>query len=241
MPLTDYVPDFRSPIPRGRIASTLMLLAFYLLAAGIGLRLQVYYGAVTPLWPPSGLAVWMLWRRGLGLAPVILGGEWLVALWLGQGWQAQILGPLAQLVEAMLASMLLRLARLPARPLDTLHGLQLFLLDAVLLAPMLAAAIGTWGLYLTGATGDGPLYETLLTWWTGDALGILIITPLLLAWWPQPARSTVAQAAALMIATGIAALVVLMQAPEQRTMLFFLLLPFVAIAGLLRDPAVVTL
>ena len=241
MPLTDYVPDFRSPIPRGRIASTLMLLAFYLLAAGIGLRLQVYYGAVTPLWPPSGLAVWMLWRRGLGLAPVILGGEWLVALWLGLGWQAQILGPLAQLVEAMLASMLLRLARLPARPLDTLHGLQLFLLDAVLLAPMLAAAIGTWGLYLTGATGDGPLYETLLTWWTGDALGILIITPLLLAWWPQPARSTVAQAAALMIATGIAALVVLMQAPEQRTMLFFLLLPFVAIAGLLRDPAVVTL
>ena len=23
------------------------------------------------------MAVWMLWRRGLGLAPVILGGEWL--------------------------------------------------------------------------------------------------------------------------------------------------------------------
>lgn len=241
MPFSIASPDVRAALLHSPFVRLPLLLGLYLFAAAIGLRLQVVYGAVTPFWPPSGLALWMLWRRGLRYAPVIVAGEWLVALWLGQGWPAQLLGPLAQLTEASLAAELLRRAHLPPRPFDGLRGLGWFLLYGVLLAPMLAAGLGSCGLYLAAATADGPLSASFLTWWTGDALGILIVTPLLLAWWPQPQRSVLVPAMPLMVATATVALFVLLQAPEQRTLLFFLLLPFVAIAGLLRDPAIVTL
>ena len=73
-------------------------------------------------------------------------------------------------------------AAVPARDVITFAGL------AALLSPMLSATIGSVSLCLSGAALWENFSQLWLTWWLGDAVGALVVTPLLLAWGSTPAK-----------------------------------------------------
>jgi signal transduction histidine kinase/ActR/RegA family two-component response regulator len=79
---------------------------------------------------------------------------------------------------ALAALLLRRWVGAPVR-LDTIRGVLLFVLVAPLAANGLAAAFGGM---VTGAASNGGFEDTFKVWWLSDALGIALVTPLVIAW-----------------------------------------------------------
>ena len=79
-------------------------------------------------------------------------------------------------------------------------------------APMVAACLGSFGLWIHGSMPPAALSEVALTWWVGDALGIAVVTPLVLTTWramrgdltdlPLFTPAILAEGAATLLAVG---------------------------------------
>lgn len=209
-----------------------LLVGVYHAASRLGLFLQVSYGGLTPIWPASGIAVVLLWRGGGRWWPVILTGEFLNALYLGQAWPAGLNGGLAQLLEAGLAGWLLR--RLAVSPgLDDTRSVFRFVGAACLAPPLLAASLGAGGLWWLGELPAGQLPRAWFTWWLGDAMGILLLAPALVLWrrWPWRSRARTLLWAGLTLLLVACSLLLMWQAQGEAEQLFFLLLPLVVLSA----------
>lgn len=210
------------------------LIALYHLATRLGLFLQGSYGGLTPLWPASGIALALLWRGGWKWAPVIVIGEIINATWLQQPLLAGINGGLAQLLEASIAVTLLR--RTAVTPnFDSTRELCLFIILACMLAPVASASLGALGLWGMDIITTAQIANAWFTWWLGDAMGILVVTPFVMLWFRWPLQNPFysreqfyrwAALTGLFIACGTA---IMWSADNQATQVFFLLLPLVAI------------
>ncbi|WP_051971177.1 MASE1 domain-containing protein [Kitasatospora azatica] len=160
----------------------LAVAAVYLAAGRIGLLQQVVVAGakVTPLWPPTGIAVTCLLLLGLGVWPGIALGAFLVIATIGPVHPSSI-GIIGGNTLAPLAACLI-LRRVGFRiELDRLRdGLALVFLGA-LGGMLISATIGTCVLVWDGSLPLHSFWSTWSAWWTGDAMGVLVFTPLLLA------------------------------------------------------------
>ncbi len=134
---------------------------------------------VTPLWPPTGIAVVCLLLLGLRMWPGVALGAFLVNLSLGSSVLVALGISVGNTLAPVTACLLLR--RSGFRPeLDRLRdALALVFLGA--LAGMLVSATGGTGvLTLAGAVPTDAFWSTWSVWWTGDAMGVLVVVPFLL-------------------------------------------------------------
>ncbi len=160
----------------------LALAAVYYGAAKVGLLEQVVVAGavVTPLWPPTGIALSFLLLLGLRMWPGIAVGTLLVISTLTSLDLAGI-GVVAGNTAAPVCACLM-LRRVGFRvELDRLRdGVALVALGAFA-AMLLSATLGSGTQVLTGALPTGDFWRTWASWWAGDAMGVLVITPLVLA------------------------------------------------------------
>ncbi|MGW6600220.1 MASE1 domain-containing protein [Streptomyces sp. NPDC055036] len=133
---------------------------------------------VSPLWPSTGIALTCLFLMGVGVWPGITLGVFLHLVTLDP-LTAVTPGVLAGATLAPLCSYLL-LRRVGFRvELDRLRdGMALVFLGA-LAGMSISATLGTSMLVLNGKLPVG-FWPTWLAWWAGDAMGVLLVTPLLL-------------------------------------------------------------
>ncbi len=156
----------------------------YVATALISLKVRGDHDGITPIWPPSGIALFVFHRYGLRMWPVVA----LSIAWLG--WHVGIppvaigIAMLGNIGEAALGCLLIRRFDIELRL--RFRGVIRFVFLPVLLAPALGASVGTLGMVLGGAGSWDELPVMWLMWWAGDAVGILLFTPLMLAWWRQP-------------------------------------------------------
>lgn len=151
----------------------------YFLAAEIGLAFASTFEAISPIWPASGLAVALVRMFGSRMWPAIAAGAFAAnALVLEPGAALIIAG--GNTLEAVAGGTILRW--LIERQSDA------FILARTLgyvmssgLATMISATVGVGALYLTGEMTEQAAPQAWITWWAGDALGILVITSALLA------------------------------------------------------------
>ncbi|MFE8070985.1 EAL domain-containing protein [Marinobacteraceae bacterium S3BR75-40.1] len=206
----------------------LALTALYVGCAQVGLVLRLLHADVTPLWPPSGLGLALVWLGGRRWLPVILVGEMLTALSLDQPWLAGLNGAVAQGLEAVFALLLIQ--RLQLSPtLDSSRSIILFLGVVALGAPTLSAGLGMISLYALDLVPLQDAPAAWLFWWLGDALGIAILTPAIVLWWlrPWPRWSMIHD---WLLATAVVLAFLLVtdsQFPNQGWTFFFLLMPYV--------------
>lgn len=186
--------------------------ASYTLAALAGLRLDAVSGFASLIWAPTGIsiaAVLLLGHRiwpgiflGALAANVINGAAVPVAMGIGTG----------NTLEALAAALALR--RVPGlrMALDGLRDTVAFIAIAVLLAPIISASIGVATLKMFGLVAPHRVTETWRTWWVGDAIGALLVAPLILVWCTQPrSRLTparLAEAAALLLGLLLASVAI---------------------------------
>jgi integral membrane sensor domain MASE1 len=197
----------------------------YYLAAKIGLRLALVRGQVTPLWPPSGISLACLLLLGVRCWPGITAGAFLVNVAFGPSLPAVIVISTGNTIAPVCAYFLLTrvdfrtdLGRL--RDALALIGLGAFT------GMLVSATIGSGTLFVAGALTHGDFWATWSVWWTGDAMGVLVIAPVLLVAattrWRRsvpPARWLEA-AALLVVAVGVTLVVT-----QTSTHLLFLIFP----------------
>jgi Amt family ammonium transporter len=102
---------------------------------------------------------------------------------------------------------------------------------------VVSGALGTTGLVLAGEVASEAWLETGVVWWLGDALGILIVTPVIAQWhaWRALDRTRKASLAVLALLLGATGATIAVFGGERASNLFFLLLPFVVWAALRFD------
>jgi diguanylate cyclase (GGDEF)-like protein len=163
-----------------RLAAALAVV--YLAAAQFGLRFATVNPSTTLIWAPSGLALAALLRYGRGLWPGVFAGALAANLLVAGSLLSSVGIAAGNTLEAVLAaSLLLRFssgARCAERPLDLL-GLAGY---GALLSTTASATAGVTSLALAGLAPWSQRGSIWLTWWLGDAIGMLLVTPLLLVW-----------------------------------------------------------
>ncbi|SHM18273.1 Integral membrane sensor domain MASE1 [Streptomyces yunnanensis] len=160
----------------------LVLAAVYYGAAKIGLLEQVVIAGavVTPLWPPTGIALSCLLLLGLRMWPGIAVGTFLVISTLTRPDLAGFGVVAGNTLAPVCACLMLRRVGFHTE-LDRLRdGVALVSLGAFA-AMVISATLGSGTQVLTGSLPAGDFWRTWASWWVGDAMGVLVITPLVLA------------------------------------------------------------
>ena len=159
-------------------------------SARAGLLQQLVRGQVTPLWPPTGIALASLLLRGPRVWPGIALGAFLVNVSLGPSIPAVLSIVLGNTLAPLCSYTLLRRTGFH-RQLDRLPDALALIFLGAFTGMLVSATIGSGTLALTGVLSAGDFWPTWSVWWTGDAMGILLVTPVLLvlhaARWPKGA------------------------------------------------------
>ncbi|WP_328320821.1 MASE1 domain-containing protein [Streptomyces sp. NBC_00388] len=175
-----FAPDTRRPAML--VAQMLLVAAAYYGSARLGLLREVIVdGAViTPLWLPTGVALSSLLYLGLRIWPGIAIGALLsIATISNTLTQPGVTIAAGNTLAPVCAFLLLR--RVGFRPaLDRLRdGVTLVFLGG-LAAMLVSASIGCTTLAVTGKLPLRDFWPVWSAWWAGDAMGVLVATPVLL-------------------------------------------------------------
>ena len=211
--------------PRGEYAIRLAVVASgYYVAAQLGLRFAVVGDDVTPLWPPTGVAIVALLLFGTRIWPAIAVAAFAVNGPIGPSVAAAACIAIGNTLAPVAAALLLVRVGFRTR-LDRVRDALAIVFIGALLCMAISATIGTTTLFVADAIDANEYPETWAAWWTGDAMGLLIVAPFL---WSlrRPTSSVVhwdrvLEASALFVTLFIACVV----AVRNQEHLLFLVLP----------------
>ncbi len=202
------VPQYFRPRIEGSRPGYLMhvavLAALCFVAGKLGLLLAISPGNATaiwtasPIWPASGIALAAILLFGYRLWPGIFLGSLLVNI--GTSFDASsallLLTSLAlatslsigAALQAVVGAMLVR--RFVGFPNALVHSRDVlkFLVLGGPISCMTSATLGVSSLFVAGVVPAGEAAFGCWTWWIGDTIGVLIVTPLILIWTAEPRR-----------------------------------------------------
>ena len=162
-----------------RAAWLLGVFAAYVATAKLGLALDPVGGFATLVWPPTGIALAALVRRGPGLWPAVALGAAVANLTSGAPWPVALGIAAGNTLEALLGARVLSAVQGYTGPIVRVRH-AVALLVAALASPLVSASFGVLSLragdVLTAARGVG----VWTAWWLGDVLGALVVAPVLL-------------------------------------------------------------
>src|ERR1700730_1420656 len=163
------------------LAQLLVVAVVYFLAAKLGLSLAFLNASVSPVWPPTGLAIAAVWWLGSRVSPGVLLGAFLVNLLTLSAPPAAGIA-MGNTLEAVVAVYLLHRFVGARNPFNRAGDFLKFVVVAPIASPIVSATIGNLSLCLGGGASWQHFGTLWLTWWLGDAVGALLIVPLLLTW-----------------------------------------------------------
>ncbi|MFF4309173.1 MASE1 domain-containing protein [Streptomyces sp. 900105755] len=211
---------------------TLAVAACYFAAARLGLlcRLTAQSAVFTPVYPSTGVALACLLVFGLGCWPGISLGAFFLVLSLGPPGPDVVGIMVGNTAGPVCACVLLRRVGFRTDLGRLRDGVALVFLGA-LAAMLISSTVGVVSLLLAGKLAAPHFWSTWLAWWVGDAMGVLLVTPVLLVLWEArrpPSAARWKEALALAVVT-----VVLVTAATHSTMsALFLVYPVVIWAAL---------
>ncbi len=224
----------RNEVLRRFCAASLPILAIaaaYYGAARLGLLLQLVRHQVTPMWPPTGIALVALLFLGLRVWPGIALGAFVVNLSIGPTVPAVLAIALGNTLAPVCSYLLLRRAEF-RNELDRLWDALVLVFLGSLVGMLVSSTVGSTVLLLSGAVPAHDFWSTWSVWWTGDAMGVLVVAPFLLvlrrARWPRGV-GMLRWVEATALVSGI--LLVAFLATTTGLSLLFLVFPFLIWAG----------
>ena len=158
----------------------------YLGVAKLALAAAVAQPVVSSAWPPAGLALAILVLYGRRYWPGVAIGAVLLNATSGVPLAGALAIGCGNALEALVGAHLLR--RVGFRPaLDRLVDVVTLVLLGGVVSTLISASIGVTSLWLSGATALQSLPTLGIVWWSGDCIGVIAFTPLLLTWLSPPA------------------------------------------------------
>lgn len=177
-------------LPSGRrlLVLSLIVVATYAVVGALTLTVGQYSGLASPVWPAAGLAFAVVYEYGWRLAPAVLIGSILSNL-ATLGRQESLtataivvtvaIGVGASL-QAMVASTLVTKAVGRRASLTSGGQIVAFLLLAGPVGSVVNATIATIAQLASGLLSADQALVLWVTWWAGDAIGVVVFAPLIL-------------------------------------------------------------
>lgn len=189
--LSSPLPPEPALAPARVIALNLALATLYVLFGLGSLQLILPPDYAAPVFPAAGLALAMVLRWGAALLPGVALGSAMVQLGLSiQRDHVALLAPAVIGLGAALQAWLgVELSRrwVGERPELTEPVELLKFFGAVAgLACLVSPSLAVPALWLTGVIDIEQIARHWLSWWTGDAIGVLLVTPIALSLFGQP-------------------------------------------------------
>ena len=162
------------------LGELLVVLLAYLLAGAVGLAIPFTSGNVSPVWPASGVALYAIIVFGYRIWPAITVGAFLVNFFTPIPPIAALGIAIGNTAGAVAGAWLLRRVTLLKPPLTRLKDALGLIILAGLGSSAISATFGSLILSLTPVNPWSNFGKAWLMWYLGDAMGVLIIAPLLL-------------------------------------------------------------
>ena len=173
---------------RRSLINILVLTLLYFLTARLSLYLAIAGTNSSAVWPPAGIAVTAIILFGYGIAPGVFIGALSAnfVAFISSEHPADIAAYTSLIIacgntaEAIGGAWILRKVAPAAGSFSSLRGILLFVVCGLILTPGLSALPGVLAISTAGVSPWAEFPYVLINWWTGDAVGILIIVPLAL-------------------------------------------------------------
>ena len=189
------------------VGLTVVLAAGYVLAGEIAFAIAFVHTSISPVWVPSGLAVAAMLRYGYRAAPGVLLGAFLVnAFTPAPLWTSATIA-VGNTLEAVTACWLLR-ARGVRHDMGRARDVVAFAVLGAVVSTAVSASVGVASLRTAGVVPAGATGAAWILWWSGNAVGVLTVAPLLLlalrrrGWWRLP-RERLPEAVCLAVSVAL--------------------------------------
>lgn len=179
---------------------TLMLVlgiaAAYYVTGRLGLLLAIPPGYASPIWPAAGIALGAILIGGYRGWPGVLSGSWLVnmgvsieatsgvTLLKSAAFPTSIAAGAA--LQAVIGAFLVRRVVGFPNPLSREQEIGAFLGVGGAVSCLINPTLAVTSLWIAGKIPSAAYFQHWWTWWIGDTIGVIIMTPLLLSWLAEP-------------------------------------------------------
>ena len=186
------------------VRQALALAIVYFIAGKLGLRLAFVHASASSVWPPTGIALAAFLVLGYRVWPAILCAAFFVNVTTA-GSVATSLGiALGNTLEGLVGAYLVSRFANGRRAFGSARDTFRFAILAAMLGTTVSATIGVTTLSVAGFAGWNDYGRIWSTWWLGDAVGALVVAPVVLLWSADPKvrwnRGQALEALALLVA-----------------------------------------
>jgi diguanylate cyclase (GGDEF)-like protein len=162
------------------------LTVVYFVAGRLGLRLASVHASATAVWPCTGIALAAFLILGYRVWPAILAGAFLVNITTAGSLATSLGIASGNTLEGIAGCYLVSRFAGGQRAFEKAQNVFRFALLAGMISTAVSATVGVTTLAL-GGFADWSKYGAIwCTWWLGDGVGAVVVTPLLILWWQNP-------------------------------------------------------
>jgi signal transduction histidine kinase len=170
-----------SSVPRAHAAVlNLALAAVYVVVARLGLRIDAVSGFATLVWPATGLSLVALLLFGRRVWPGIALGALVTNLSIGAPPAVACGIALGNTLEALAGAWAMKRLTGGYPSFSRVRDVLVLVGLAAIASTGISATLGVASLRLGGIVSGANALETWRAWWVGDAMGDLVIVPLVL-------------------------------------------------------------
>jgi PAS domain S-box-containing protein len=161
------------------VGRAIALCALYVAAGKIGLSLAFVHASASAVWPPTGIALAALLILGPRYWPAVALGAFVSNATSGVSPEVAAAISVGNTLEALAGMYLLH--RVDFRPsLERARDVLWLALLAAFMSTAISATNGVTTLALAGSSAASPYGSAWVLWWLGDAMGDLLVAPMLL-------------------------------------------------------------
>jgi len=174
----------------GRLFECGIVAALYILTARLGQTFAVPPGNVTAVWLPSGIMLALVLLRGGRIWPGIFLGAFCGNIWayidfnsfstIIRAVTAATFNGTGDVIAAVGGGFLIRKLTGTDDPLKETAHIKVFIFYGACLGSLVSALLGVTSLLAAGFILPANYGFTLFTWFTGDAVGVLVMTPVII-------------------------------------------------------------
>ena len=160
----------------------LAVFVVYVVAGKLGLAFASLHASATPVWPPAGIALAALLLFGTRMWPAIFAGAFVVNVTTTGAALSSLGIASGNTLEALVGAFLVHRFAGGAGAFERAQDIFKLAALAAVGSTAISATIGVASLELAGHARWTQAGGIWLTWWLGDASGILLLTPPIVLW-----------------------------------------------------------
>jgi PAS domain S-box-containing protein len=162
----------------------MLLAALYLISGLLGNASSFMHGQVALVWPPAGIALAAVLIFGYRIWWGVLIGAWIFTFMRGSPFGFfTVATAVGNTVGALICAYLLERFVAFENSMERVKHAAGFILFACVLGTTVNAVFNVLGLCYSGKLPWDGLFANVVIWWVPNAMGVLVVTPIILAWY----------------------------------------------------------